>query len=87
MKVKRVNPKSSCHKEKFFSFNFTMSFPGGSVGKESTCNAGGLGSIPGLGRSPGGGHSNSLKYTHLGNPMGRGAWQATVHGVTKSQIQ
>ena len=71
MKVKRVNPKSSRHKEKFFPFNFTMGFPGGSVGKESTCNAGGLGLIPGLGRSPGGGHSNPLQYSCLENPHGQ----------------
>ena len=89
MKVKRVNPKNSCHKEKFFSFNFTMSFPGGSVGKESTCNAGGLGSIPGLGRSPGGGHSNPLQYSCLENPHGQRSladW-ALVHGVAKRQTQ
>ena len=43
-----------------------------------------LGSIPRLGRSPGGGHGNPLRYSCLENPMDRGAWQATVHGVTKS---
>jgi len=42
------------------------------------------GSIPGLGRSPGGGHGNPLQYSCLQNPMDRGAWRATVHGVTKS---
>ena len=41
--------------------------------------------IPGLGRSPGGGNGNLLQYSWLGNPMDRGAWQATVHGVAKSQ--
>ena len=56
-----------------------MVFPGGSDGKESTCNEGDLGSIPRLGRSPGGGHGNPLQYSCLGNPMGRGAWRATVH--------
>ena len=60
-----------------------MGFPGGSESKESTYNAVDLGSIPGLGISPGGGHGNSLQYSCLGNPMDRGAWQATVHGVTK----
>ena len=45
-----------------------------SAGKESVCNAGDLGSIPGLGRSPGGGHGNPLQYSCLGNPMDRGAW-------------
>ena len=44
-----------------------------------------VGLIPGLGRSPGGGHGNPLQYSCLENPMDRGAWQATVHGVTKSR--
>ena len=48
-------------------------FPGGSGGKESACNTGGLGSIPGLGRSFGGGHSNPLQYSCLESPMDRGA--------------
>ena len=46
-----------------------------------------MGSIPGLGRSPGGGHGNLLQYSCLENPMDRGAWRATVHGVAKSQIR
>ena len=58
-----------------------MGFPCGSVGKESVSNAGDLGSIPGLGRSPGGGKGNPLQYSCLENPMDRGAWGATVHGV------
>ena len=62
-----------------------MGFPGGSVGKESSCNWGDLGLIPGLGRSPGGGHSNPLQYFCLENPMDRGAWWAAVHEVAKSQ--
>ena len=64
-----------------------MGFPRGSDGKESMCNAGDLCSIPGLGKSPGGDHGNPLQYSCLENPMDRGAWQATVHGVTKSQTQ
>ena len=48
-------------------------------------NAGDLGSIPGLGRYPEGGHGNPLQYSCLENPMDRGAWQATVHGFAKSQ--
>ena len=64
-----------------------MGFLGGSESKESTCNAGDLGSIPGLGRSPGEGHGNPLQYSCLENHMDRGAWQATVHGVTKSQTR
>ena len=63
-----------------------MGFPGGSDGKESACNAGDPGSIPGSGRFPGEGNSNPLLYSCLENPMERGAWQATVHGVTKSQL-
>ena len=55
-------------------------------GKESLCNAGELGSIPGSVRSPGEGNGNPLQYSCLENPMDRGAWQATVHGVSKSQI-
>ena len=62
-------------------------FPGGSEGKASACNAGYLGLIPGLGRSLGEGHGNPLQYSFLENPMDRGAWQATVHGVTKSQTR
>ena len=61
-----------------------LGVPGGSDGKESTLNAGDLGLIPGSGRSPGGGNGNPLQYPYLENPMDRGAWQATVHGVTKS---
>ena len=52
-------------------------------GKESTCNAGNVGSIPGLGRCPGEENGNPLQYSCLGNPMERGAWQATVHGVAR----
>ena len=58
-------------------------FPDGSDGKESACNAGDLGSIPGMGRSPGGGHGSPLQYSCLENPMDRGAWLATIHGVPK----
>ena len=61
-----------------------MDFPGSSDGKESTCNAGDLDSIPGLGRSPGEGNSNPLQYSCLENPMDRGAWWATVRGITES---
>ena len=53
--------------------------------KNPPCSVGDLGSIPELGRSPGGGHGNSHQYSCLENPMDREAWQATVHGVTKSQ--
>ena len=55
-----------------------------SDGKASACSAGDLGSIPGWGRSPGEGNGNRLQDSGLENPMDRGAWQATVHGVTES---
>ena len=58
-------------------------FPGGLLVKNPPTNAGDLGSVPGLGRSPQGGHDNPLQYSCLENPMERGAWKATVHGVTK----
>ena len=60
-----------------------MGFPGGSDGKESTRNAGDLGSIPGLARSPGEGNGYPLQYSCLEDSIDRGAWQATVCGVTK----
>ena len=60
---------------------------GGSDGKESACIAGDPGSIPGSGRTSGEGHSNPIQCCCLENPMDRGAWRATVHGVTKSQTQ
>ena len=62
-----------------------MGFPGGSDSKESASKLGDLDSIPGLGRSPGGGHGNPLQYSYLENPMDAGAWWATINGVTKSQ--
>ena len=55
-------------------------------GKESVCNAGDLDSIPGSGRSPRGGHSKPLQYSCLENPMDRGVWQVTVHGVAESDM-
>ena len=58
-----------------------------SDGEESACNAGDLGSIPGSGRSPGKGNGNPLQYSCLGNPTQRGAWGATVRGVTKSRAR
>ena len=61
-----------------------MGFPGGSDGKESACNVGYLGSIPELGRSPGGGHGSPLQYSCLEKPMDKGAWWAAVHRVSQS---
>ena len=65
------------------SFLIAYVFPGGSDGKASAYNAGDLGSIPGLGRSHGGGNGNPLRYSCLENPMDGGAWWATDHGVHK----
>ena len=61
--------------------------PGGSDGKESACSAGDPGSIPGLGKSPGEGNGYPLQYSCLENPMDRGAWRATIHGVAKSRAR
>ena len=60
-------------------------FPGTSDGKESACNVGDSGSVPGYRRSLGEGNGNLLQYSCLENPMDRGAWQAKIHGVAKSQ--
>ena len=60
-----------------------LGFSYSSVGKKSACNEGDLGSIPRSGRSPGEGNGNPLQYSCLENPMDRGAWQATVYGVTR----
>ena len=62
-------------------------FPGSSDGKASAYNAGDPGSIPGSGRSPGEGNDNPFQYSCLENPMDRGAWWATVHGVAKSRTR
>ena len=62
-----------------------LGLQGGSVVKNLPVNAGDTGSIPGSGRSSGGGNSSPLQYSCLGNPIDREAWWATVHGVTKSR--
>ena len=62
-----------------------MGFLGDSVVKNPPANTGDAGLIPGLGRSPGEGNGNPLQYSCLGNPMDKGVWLITVHGVTKSQ--
>ena len=67
-----------------YVFTNYMDFPGGSDGKESTCNVGDLGSIPGSRRFPGEGHGYLLQYFGLENSMDRGAWQATVHRFIQS---
>ena len=59
-------------------------FPDGSEGEESARNGGDVGLIPGLERYPGEGKGNTFQHSCLGNPMDRGSWRATVHGVTQS---
>ena len=68
---------------KFVLRQAACGFPGGSEGKESTCKLEYLGLIPGLGRSLAGGYGSPLQCSCLGDPMERGAWWATVHGVAK----
>ena len=70
----------------FCRLKFNGGFPGDSYGKEFACNAGDMGLTPRLGRSPGGGNGNPLQYSCLENPMDRGAWQATVHRVSESDM-
>ena len=60
-----------------------MGSPGASVVKNLPANAGYRGSIPGSGKSPREGNANPLQYSCLGNPMDRGSWWATVHGIAK----
>ena len=67
------------------NYAFNRDFPGGSVVKNPPTNAGDVGSILGLGRTLRDGNGNRIQYSCLGNPMDRGAWQATDHGVAKSQ--
>ena len=76
-------------KLKNLALYYSTGFPGGSVVKNLPANegdAGGAGSVSGLGRSPGRRHGNSLQYCCLENPMDKGTWQATVHEVTESDV-
>ena len=83
----RAEMSWSCHALlKLQIYKQNKSFPNGSAGKESTSKAGDVGLIPGLGRSLRKGNGTPLQYSCLGNPMDRGAWQAAVLGITKSQI-
>ena len=70
------------------NYNTRWSFPGGTSGKENLPADAevvrDVGLVPGLGRSSGGGHGNPLQYSCLENPMDRGAWRATAHGIAKS---
>ena len=70
-----------------FFFDGLLTFPAGTDGNELACNAGDPSSIPGLGRPPRERNGNPLKYSCLENPMDRGAWLATGHGVAESQTQ
>ena len=81
----------NCHMSRLVSLHLVslcQQKPSGSLdGKESACNSGDQGLIPGLGRSPGEGNDNPLQYSCRENSMDRGAWRATVYGVSKSQTQ
>ena len=66
-------------------FKNLLGLPGVSAGEESACNAGDVGLIPGLGRSPGVGNGNPFQYSCLEDSMDREAWQATVHRVAKNR--
>ena len=70
----------------YLSPSISTSLPGGSDDKESTCNAGDAGLISGLGRSPGEGYGYPLQYSCLENPIDRGTWWATIHGVAESDM-
>ena len=72
---------------KFYVLTCTHCYLSGSRGKESACNVGDLGLIAGSGKSPGKGHINPLQYSCLENPMDRGAWRATAHGVAESRTR
>ena len=87
--IERNKPNSLTQNSTSFllsPINLCKSFPGGSDGKASACNAGDPGSIPGLGQSPGEGKGNPLQYSCLENPADGGACQATVHGVAESDM-
>ena len=72
-----------CNVTLYHQLFYHEAFPGGSVVKNPSADAGNANSIPGPGRSPGEGNGNPRQYSCLGNPMDRGAWQAIVHGVAK----
>ena len=80
-------PPPPLHTHPPFTGDSERDLPGGLDGKASAYNLGDLGSIPGSGRSPGEGNGNPLQYSCLENPMGGGAWWATVHGVKKSRTR
>ena len=84
-----LDPKYMETLKKYMCVCVYIGFPGGTMGKEPTCNAGDIrdmGSMPGSGRSPGGGHGNPLQYSCLENSMDRRASWATVHRVAESDM-
>ena len=79
-----INLKSHMNRHYYIYVLYSLSgLPGGSVVKNLPASAGDAGSVPGSGRSPGEGYGNPLQDPCLGNPIGRGAWQGTAHGVAK----
>ena len=85
---KKANVQEMTHTQRELSLWYILDMRGipyRSVGEESPCNAGDLDSIPALGRSSGEGNGNPLQYSCLKNPMDRGAWQATVHGIARAR--
>ena len=80
-----ISPTSSKKEKISDTYAMPQDFPGGSDSKVSVYNVGDPGSSPGLGRYPGEGNGNPLQYSCLGKLMDRGAWQVTIHGVTKVQ--
>ena len=82
--LKKTFPKCSFY---MYMFSFYIGVQGRPGSSAVNPNAGGMGSITGLGRSPGEGHGYPLLYSYLENPMNRGVWWATVHGVTKSRTR
>ena len=82
-----LSVQQTFHQSQAIKPSVKLVLPGDSVVKNLPANAGDTGSIPALGRCPGGGNSNPLQYSCLENPKDKGAWWATVHGVEKSQTQ
>ena len=81
--ILKPKKRKICHCFHFSPIDLPFDFPHSSVGKESACNVGDLGLIPGLGRSPGEGNGNPFQHSCLENPMDRGAWKAAVPGATR----
>ena len=81
--ILKPKKRKICHCFHFSPIYLPFDFPHSSVGKESACNVGDLGLIPGLGRSPGEGNGNPLQHSCLENPMDRGSWKAAVPGATR----